>query len=40
LKDVSTDNHYFAVRSIGKNGARSIAVIAEAERRAPPTPKQ
>jgi Peptidase family M28 len=40
LKDVSTDNHYFAVRSIGKNGARSIAVISEAERRAPPTPKQ
>jgi Peptidase family M28 len=44
LKGVSTDNHYFAVRSVGKNGARSIAVIAEAERRAPPlpsnTPKQ
>ncbi|MGC1616957.1 MAG: M28 family metallopeptidase, partial [Candidatus Acidiferrum sp.] len=44
LKDVSTDNHFFAVRSVGKNGARSIAVIAEAERRAPPlpssTPKQ
>jgi hypothetical protein len=44
LKDVSTDNHFFAVRSLGKNGARSIAVIAEAERRAPPlpstTPKQ
>jgi hypothetical protein len=38
LKDVSTDNHYFAVRSVGKNGARSIAVVAEAERRAPPTP--
>jgi hypothetical protein len=38
LKDVSTDNHYFAVRSVGKNGARSIAVISEAERRAPPTP--
>jgi hypothetical protein len=36
LKDVSTDNHFFAVRSVGKNGARSIAVIAEAERRAPP----
>lgn len=38
LKDVSTDNHYIAVRSVGKNGARSIAVIAEAERRAPPLP--
>src|SRR5579864_936115 len=38
LKGVSTDNHFFAVRSVGKNGARSIAVIAEAERRAPPTP--
>src|SRR5690348_4714939 len=36
LKDVSTDNHFFAVRSVGKNGARSIAVVAEAERRAPP----
>ena len=38
LKDVSTDNHFFAVRSVGKNGARSIAIIAEAERRAPPLP--
>jgi hypothetical protein len=38
LKGVSTDNHFFAVRSVGKNGARSIAVIAEAERRAPPVP--
>ena len=37
LKGVSTDNHYFAVRAVGKNGARSIAVVAEAE--APP-PKQ
>ena len=26
LKGVSTDNHFFAVRSVGKNGARSIAV--------------
>lgn len=26
LKDVSTDNHFFAVRAVGKNGARSIAV--------------
>jgi hypothetical protein len=32
LKGVSTDNHYFAVRSVGKNGARSIAVVAEAKR--------
>jgi hypothetical protein len=40
LKGVSTDNHYFAVRSVGKNGARSIAVISEAERRAPPLPAQ
>lgn len=38
LKGVSTDNHFFAVRSVGKNGARSIAVIAEAQRRAPPLP--
>ncbi len=26
LKGVSTDNHFFAVRAVGKNGARSIAV--------------
>jgi Peptidase family M28 len=38
LKGVSTDNHFFAVRALGKNGARSIAVVAEAERRAPPLP--
>ena len=38
LKGVSTDNHFFAVRSVGKNGARSIAVPAEMERRAPPGP--
>jgi hypothetical protein len=38
LKGVSTDNHFFAVRSVGKNGERSIAVISEAERRAPPLP--
>ncbi|HEY6903205.1 MAG TPA: M28 family peptidase [Candidatus Acidoferrales bacterium] len=36
LKGVSTDNHFFAVRSVGKNGARSIAVITEMDRRAPP----
>jgi Peptidase family M28 len=38
LTGVSTDNHFFGVRSVGKNGARSIAVIAEAERRPPPGP--
>ena len=35
LKDVSTDNHFYAVRSVGKNGERSIAVAAE-PRRPPP----
>lgn len=29
LKGVSTDNHFFGVRSVGKNGARSIAVPTE-----------
>jgi len=38
LKDVSTDNHFFAVRSVGKNGTRSIAVPTEMERRSPPQP--
>lgn len=38
LKGVSTDNHFFAVRAVGKNGTRSIAVPTEIERRAPPTP--
>ena len=38
LKGVSTDNHFFAVRAVGKNGARSIAVVTEIERRAPPMP--
>jgi hypothetical protein len=38
LKGVSTDNHFFAVRSVGKNGARSITVPTEMERRPPPTP--
>ena len=38
LKGVSTDNHFFAVRSAGKNGARSIAVPTEIERRPPPLP--
>jgi hypothetical protein len=35
LKGVSTDNHFFAVRSGGKNGARSIAVAASAPRALP-----
>src|SRR5690348_7187648 len=38
LKGVSTDNRFFAVRSVGKNGARSIAVPTEMERRPPPGP--
>ena len=38
LKGVSTDNHFFAVRAVGKNGARSIAAVTEIERRAPPLP--
>jgi len=38
LEGVSTDNHFFAVRSVGKNGARSIAVPTEIERRPPPLP--
>jgi hypothetical protein len=38
LKGVSTDNHFFAVRAVGKNGARSIAVPMELERRPPPLP--
>jgi len=38
LKGVSTDNHFFAVRAVGKNGARSIAVVTEIERRPPPLP--
>ena len=29
LKGVSTDNHFFAVRAVGKNGARSIMVAAQ-----------
>src|SRR5215467_2637726 len=31
LKGVSTDNHFFAVRSVGKNGARSIATPSQPE---------
>jgi len=38
LKGVSTDNHFLAVRAVGKNGARSIAVATEIERRPPPMP--
>jgi len=40
LKGVSTDNHFFAVRAVGKNGSRSIAVPTEIERRPPPLPTQ
>jgi len=41
LKGVSTDNHFFAVRSVGKNGARSIATPSEPEvRPAPGTGKK
>lgn len=35
LKSVSTDDHFFAVRSVGKNGARSIAVSAGPTQLAP-----
>jgi hypothetical protein len=42
LKGVSTDNHFFAVRAVGKNGARSIAVAASSARNARlnPTPSK
>jgi Peptidase family M28 len=33
FEDISTDNHFFAVRSVAKNGARSIAVPAVLLRR-------
>src|SRR5664279_806538 len=36
LSSISTDNHYFAARSLGKNGRRSIAVPAVAAVRRPP----
>ena len=39
LKGVSTDNHFFAVRSVGKNGARSIAVSTEIVSRPAPGTK-
>src|SRR6202023_2806284 len=32
LKGVSTDNHFFAVRAVGRNGARSIAVSTSTRR--------
>src|SRR5260370_13837524 len=38
LKSVSTDNHFFAVRAVVKNGARAISVPTEMERRPPPQP--
>ena len=38
LKGISTDNHFFAVRAVGKNRARSIAIPTEIERRPPPLP--
>src|SRR3984957_9469553 len=42
LKDISTDNHFFAVRAVGKNGARSIAVpsVPAPRRAAPPAEKK
>ena len=41
LKGVSTDNHFFAVRAVGKNAARSIAVpTVPAQRSALPVKKQ
>jgi hypothetical protein len=39
LEGVSTDNHFFAVRAVGTNGARSIAIPAQPKRRSrPPAP--
>jgi hypothetical protein len=35
LRGVSTDNHFFALRSVGKNGARSIAVPVDGDERTP-----
>jgi hypothetical protein len=40
LKDVSTDNHFFAVRAVGKNGARSIAVPSVPAPRHPAPPPE
>jgi hypothetical protein len=36
LKGVSTDNHFLAVRAVGKDGARSIAVPTNTGVRPPP----
>ena len=36
LSGISTDNHFFAIRSVGKNGARSIAVPTRSAQRQPP----
>ena len=36
LDGVSPDNHFFAIRSVGKNGARSLAVPAVMPMRRPP----
>jgi Peptidase family M28 len=38
LTGVSTDNHFFAVRAVGANGARSIAVPALPRTRSSPPP--
>jgi hypothetical protein len=35
LRGVSTDNHFFAVRAVGKNGARSVAVPTSTGRSLP-----
>lgn len=35
LRGVSTDNHFFAVRALGKNGARSVAVPTSTGRSLP-----
>ena len=37
LKGVSTDNHFFAVRAVGTDGSRSIAVPTDTGRRPPPS---
>ncbi|HTU33296.1 MAG TPA: M28 family metallopeptidase [Candidatus Acidoferrum sp.] len=36
LDGVSPDNHFFAIRTVGKNGARSLAIPAVAPTRRPP----
>lgn len=40
LDGVSPDNHFFAIRTVGKNGARSLAVPAITPTRRPPTATQ